>query len=306
MRDVLPIPAVLSLLRYQGPMLRTWGKVYARSKLPLPPKTENPAQFRPLLTVIDAPADVLVDAYVDWCQASAAYYAHHLPPHLFCHWSLPLVLEVLGQSRYDVATVINQGVQMRQLKPLPRGQALVVQVELDSLSESQGRANVAVKITTGTQDHPCLVEAVLYFSFILSKESARIVANPYKPPQGSQWQSAGTWQADEGDGLQFALLTGDFNPIHWLESAGRKSPFGQTVLQGFGIFARTFERLNQQQNIREFSVHFQRPVMMPSGELRVEYTQSSDTDYFLRLVDAQNRARITGRFVTDFVDIAMQ
>ena len=57
------------------------------------------------------------------------------------------------------------------------------------------------------------------------------------------WKTQGQWYATQHDGFKFALLTGDFNPIHWISLAGKLSAFKMKVLHGFGMFVRSYEQL---------------------------------------------------------------
>lgn len=277
-------------------MIRAWSRVYAKSFFPFMRREENPRRFRPLKTVIPAPDNALVTAYTEWCGATGRY-ARDIPPHMFCQWGLPLVLSVIEQSRYDVTGIINQGLCMRVFGELPRDQELVACAELESMEESHGRANLKVKVVTGTRSQPRLVEALLHSTFILSANPGRSGMNrSIKPALDASWESAGSWRAEPDDGFQFALLTGDFNPIHWVESAGKKSPFGSTVLQGFGAFARSYERLSAVRPLREIEVQFQRPVLLPSSELNVEFARTESDWSVLRLFDGNRRVRLSGRF----------
>ena len=255
----------------------------------------NPNAFVPLTAEIPAPDPALVAAYADWCGAGARYGAF-IPPHMFCQWGLPLAIRVIEQSRYDVAAIINQGVRMSVHGPLPLGQTLLTRTDIVSLEEDDTRANLAVRMVTGTHAQPTLVEAVMYSTFLLAPGRSRNAMLRSVKVADAEWQHAGRWEAVAGDGFRFALLTGDFNPIHWMESAGKKSPFGGTVLQGFGALARSYERLREQHEIREIEVQFQRPVLMPSGPLDVEYTALDEGGYALRLRDADQRVRLSGRF----------
>ena len=277
-------------------MIRAWSRVYARSLLPFMRHEANPQRFRTQTTFVPALDDELVSAYAEWSGAGARY-AEHIPPHMFCQWGMPLALSVVEQSRYDVTGIINQGLSMRVHGHLPRGQDLTAQADLISMEERSGRANLAVRVTTGTASRPNLVETVLHTMFMLAPVGGRQGMNRnFRPAPGASWETAGHWQAGPDDGLNFALLTGDFNPIHWVESAGRKSPFGTTVLQGMGAFARSYECLREQRPIREIEVIFQRPILLPSGRLSVEYVKADAGWQLLRLVDGDRRARLSGRF----------
>lgn len=276
-------------------MLRTWGRVYAKALLPFMHNESNPSHFEPITAEMAAPDPALVAAYADWCGAGDRY-GPFIPPHMFCQWGLPQAIRVIEQSRYDIAAIINQGVRMSVHGPLPQGQTLLTHTSMLSLDEDEHRANLAVRMVTGTREQPELIEAVMYSTFLLAPGRSRNGIQRSVKVAEAQWQPAGCWQAVAGDGFRFALITGDFNPIHWMESAGKKSPFGGTVLQGFGAFARSYECLRAQCDIREIEVQFQRPVLMPSGPLTVEYTPLDEGWFALRLRDGEQRVRLSGRF----------
>ena len=46
-------------------------------------------------------------------------------------------------------------------------------------------------------------------------------------------------------GLDFAKLTGDFNPVHWVPRWAKAFGFRNVILHGFGTMARAIEALNR-------------------------------------------------------------
>ena len=46
-------------------------------------------------------------------------------------------------------------------------------------------------------------------------------------------------------GLEFAFLTGDFNPVHWVRRYARAAGFASPILHGFAMMARTMESLGR-------------------------------------------------------------
>ena len=69
--------------------------------------------------------------------------------------------------------------------------------------------------------------------------------------------------------LDFAKLTGDFNPIHWIPAYAKVSGFKNTILHGFGTMARAIEALNQNAfagdtPIRGWDCRFTRPLVLPA------------------------------------------
>jgi acyl dehydratase len=67
-------------------------------------------------------------------------------------------------------------------------------------------------------------------------------------------------------GLDFALLTGDFNPIHWVKPYAKLAGFKSTILHGFASLALSWEdlvqhRLNGDVNaLAALDVRFVRPL----------------------------------------------
>ena len=72
-------------------------------------------------------------------------------------------------------------------------------------------------------------------------------------------------------GLSFAMLTGDFNPIHWVTRAGVAAGFGGTILHGFAIFSRALEGVVRGRfagdisAVKVWDARFTRPLRLPAG-----------------------------------------
>jgi acyl dehydratase len=71
-------------------------------------------------------------------------------------------------------------------------------------------------------------------------------------------------------GLDFAKLTGDFNPVHWVPRWAKAFGFRNVILHGFGTMARAIEALNRGlfagdvTALREIDVRFTRPLVLPA------------------------------------------
>jgi hypothetical protein len=129
--------------------------------------------------------------------------------------------------------------------PLPRGEALTV-----SASVAVGRADGRPRARGGRHLHrrprarPNWSRRRLHMSFLLpGKRGARPA--PARPPDPAVDRPPASGAPTRSDGLRFALLSGDFNPIHWCGPLARLSVFGGTVLHGFGSLARSIEALRR-------------------------------------------------------------
>jgi len=211
---------------------------------------------------------------------------------------LPLVGELLLRMPYRLTSVINQGVSLRVHGQLPRNVPLHVTAAVEQIEAVPGRIKVVVAVTTGTGQDPSLVEARLHMSFLLP--GPRAPKAPQERNREPDWITAGLWHADARDGLRFALLTGDFNPIHWCGPLARRSVFRNLVLHGFGSFVRSYEVLAQQ-GVRfdEIDVRFVRPVTLPCTALSVQVAPESwaDDDGWraLRLAGSGDAVHLAGR-----------
>ncbi len=286
--------ASLGLLRHHGPMLKTIGRILWASARPgrrravATPEATGTTIHR----AIAPPAAALVERYVEWSGA-AGRYRNELPPHMVSQWSTPLVGELLLALPYRLTRVINQGVTLKVNGPLPRGVPLSLSASLQKVEEAGGRARVTVLIVSGTAQQAALVETRLHLSFMLPGP------RPARPPRDQvddpDWQTVGAWQAAAGDGLQFALLTGDFNPIHWCGPLARRSVFRGKVLHGFGSLVRSYETLPEG-SCREIDIRFLRPVPLPSAPLQVQLAPAAPDGWRpLRLTGIDATTHLAGR-----------
>lgn len=266
-----------SLLFEQGRMLRTLGRITAKSLLPIARPAHNPGTIADVEQTVAPPSERLLQHYLAWSGADPKTYQDHLPPHLFTQFALPVCAPQLEQLRYKLSGIINQGCAVKINAPLEKGQSLLIKCALVSVTESNGRARVLQKLEIATPNRPVALEVDIHTTFIIGRREKRAEQNRSQP----EWLPIDTWQARADDGWQFALLTGDLNPIHWFEPIAKLSPFQGKVLHGFGSFVRSFEilqrdlRQRDQPAISFAEVRFIRPVPLPSRPLSVVRSQST-------------------------------
>ena len=273
-------------------MLAAIGRIAWNTAVPLGHPATNPQVFHDEEMIIAAPPEKLVDHYAAWSGARGVYTLI-LPPHMMSQWSIPLATRILRQTRYNLATIINQGVTLRINGDLPRGVPLQLGASIINVEESEGKARVSVSLTTGTVNEPTLIEAVLHSTFPLQRGT-----RPRKPhpADDGDWRPIGQWETTKSDGFKFASLSGDFNPIHWVGLAGRLSPFKTTVLQGFGMLARTFEVLNSVEPVNFIDVRFLKPVTLPSAPVTVLVHHAKTGQSRIRVVGTDARLHLAGTY----------
>lgn len=283
----------LSLAFEQASMLATLFRITVKSLGPTGCRSQNPESFTPMRAIVPAPSEKLVTCYAEWSGAGDRYRSV-LPPHMFSKWALPVATRVIEQTRYKLADIVNYGVTMKVNGELPRGVPLRLAVRIKSLKESKTSARLEVEAVSGTDLQPDTLVTTLHILFILSDKRRDRVRSVRLQPQ---WSTAGRWSAARDDGFRYALLTGDFNPIHWIGLAGRLSPFGRTVLQGMGLLARSYECLVDAGPIKEIDVRFLKSVPLPSAELLVQHTaEDSEGWRALRLAGEGGDVHMSGHY----------
>lgn len=202
----------------------------------------------PGIAIVDRvipPDDGLVDDAVRWAGGDPKAYEECLPPWFFAWWGVPLLAKLLTQTPYPALKVINQGFAVDHRSSLPRGQSLELSARIMGVREEPTKVRLHMQLVTGTSDIP---EAQVVDLFTVIPQDPPPDAGPRRkrrepPIVDAGWSEVAEWRNDARAGLDFARLTGDFNPIHWVPLAARASGFKGCILHGFGIAARALEHL---------------------------------------------------------------
>lgn len=228
----------------------------------------------PVFTAVAAPlpGDLLRD-YVDHVGGDPAAYEGRVPPHLFPQWAFPLAARTLVGLPYPLARVVNGGCRLRVHAPLPAGEPLHTSAFLAGIDDNGRRAVLQQRITSGPAERPDAIEADLYAIVPLgggAKAEGGAKAKDDRPVVPVDAREIAVWSLAADAGFDFAKLTGDINPIHWIPAYARMSGFRSVILHGFATMARTFEGLvhgvadGRVEVLRELDVRFTRPLVLPA------------------------------------------
>jgi acyl dehydratase len=289
----------LRFIRYQGPVLRGMGEAAVGAlkqrlgkknrangdgathappvsgpegrgaELPATgPRTPGPEHR---ITVSPRPAD-LVSAYLRWVGGDPASYKGRVPAHLFPQWGFPLTGKVMEGLSYPMLAAMNGGCKLTMNAPLPAGESLEVTGRLDAVDDNGQRAILDQKIVTGTRANPEAVVAHLYVFVPLKRDDKKSgkKTEKDKPRVPVDAREIAFFKLGADAGLDFAKLTGDFNPVHWVPRWARAFGFRNVILHGFGTMARAIEALNRGlfagdvNALSEIDVRFTRPLVLPA------------------------------------------
>jgi acyl dehydratase len=276
---------------HQGPVIATlahaaWTAM--RQQLPAPFGEGAPTGMPPLpspeVTAIipPRPADLVRD-YVRHVGGDPSAYKRIVPPHLFPQWGFPLSARTLDGIPYPLVRVLNGGCRLEMFAPLPADEPLIVRARLEDIDDNGRRALIHQRIVTGTETLPDSVVAHVYAVVPLgSKQKSNGASsngsNGHAMPDAKREtirvptdaEELQRWRLGASAGLDFAKLTGDFNPVHWIRPYAKAFGFRSTILHGFATMARAIEGL--QRTVFSGSVHalhtvdvkFTKPLLLPA------------------------------------------
>jgi len=254
----------------QGPMLRALGRAAVSTAVSMfrssRPRGDAPSVPGPWIEGEIAPSAALVAAYVRHVGGDPSAYRKEVPAHLFPQWGLPLAARATSGLSYPIARVLNAGCRLEIRAPLPLGEPLLVRARLESVDDDGQRAILTQRVVTGPRSMPDAVVADVRAFVPLQAERDKRRA-PVLVPTESREIAFG--RVGAGAGLDFAKLTGDFNPVHWVPAYARGAGFRSCILHGFATLARAVEALhrrafsNDVHALTGIDVRFTRPLLLP-------------------------------------------
>lgn len=219
----------------------------------------------------------LVRAYVRNVGGDPDAYGDTLPPHFLPQWGFGVASRALAELSYPLARVLNVGCSYEVRTPLPASEPITVRARLESVDDDGRRAVLTTRVVTSTPSARDALVAEMVAMVPLRRDRS----GEGKSDGGAKKEKeSATVPADAKElalfdvgataGLDFAKLTGDFNPIHWLRPAARAAGFPNVILHGFGTMARAIEALNRDlfdgdvRRLKKWSCRFTKPLVLPA------------------------------------------
>ncbi len=232
------------------------------------PSHAPPAPGEEFTATVSARPNALIDDYIRHCGGSPSWYRGQVPAHLFPQWGFPLLAKTLDAVPYDLRRVLNGGCRIEIHKPIPRGEPLQLRARLVDIDDNGSRAVLQQQLITGTASAPDAVTSTLFAIVPLRKSKDGKKKEPKRVPLDAREIAA--WKLGPKAGLDFAVLTGDFNPIHWIGPAAKAAGFKNVILHGFSTLGRTIESLNRTvwsgdvRRLRTVDAQFTKPLILPA------------------------------------------
>lgn len=258
----------------QGAALGALGRVAIRAieqQLRGAREATTPSVPGPVVEATFAPRRAaLVRDYIEHVGGDPEAYRGRVPAHFFPQWAFGMASKVLDGLPYPMARVLNVGCDLTQRAPIPQGEPLLVRAHLESIDDDGRRAILQTRVITST---PSVKDAVTadMFAMVPLKRAPKSDGDRKEPERVPE--DAGEvahYKLGTHAGLDFAKLTGDFNPIHWVRPAARAAGFPNVILHGFATMARAIEGLNQgvfdgdPNRLKVWRCRFTKPLVLPA------------------------------------------
>lgn len=261
----------LSFVRHQLPMLNAIGRsALGALRQRLQPPRGTPPLPGPVLSERLPPRDpALVEAFLAHIGSLPGTWQGALPPHLFPQWGFALLSRGLEGLPYPPLRMLNGGCRMIVNRAMPMNEAIDVEVQLTDIRDDGRLAVLTERLVTGTATAPAALEVEFHPVARLGSGSGNKsdkAGAKERPTVPADAREIGRWSFGPRAGLDFALLTGDFNPIHWIPPAARAAGFKSTILHGFASMCRVVEALVDGDGARlgELEVRFVKPLVLPA------------------------------------------
>jgi len=259
----------LHLLR-QGPVLATLARTVVADLMPgrtgggevQAPGEEHTDRVPPR-------SPELVRDYVRHVGGDPSWYRGRLPFHLFPQWGVPILARTLQGLPYELVKVMNAGCAVTVHRELPLDRPLVLRARLERVDADERRVVLYQRLVTGTDEHP-VAQVVEQRAIIKLAARGSSRAPRERPGVPAPAREVGRFRVGPGAGLDFAVLTGDLNPLHWLGAYARASGHRGPILHGFSTLARAVEVLNRNlwagdpARLGWIEVRFTRPLPVPT------------------------------------------
>ena len=258
-------------LLQQGPVVAALGRsalMALAQQVDRDRETAAPSTPGPVITQSVAPRPkALVQDVVRWSGGEPRAYRGVVPSYLFPQWGFPLQSRTLDGISYPLARILNAGCRMTVHAPIPANETLNLSAQLTGVDDDGRRAILHQRLVTGTASVPEALTCEFQALVPLRRGEGKKKERPRVPRDVKE---LAFWRLGPRSGLEFALLTGDFNPVHWVGPYARAAGFRSTILHGFATMARTIEGLNKTlfagdvHRLKVLDVRFVRPLILPA------------------------------------------
>ncbi len=263
-------------------------------------------QFPEYQEVVLPRSNQLIDDYLKFLKSNVAAYKNDVPFHFFPQWAFPLIERSLSDLPFNFVQIMNAGFRAEINAPIQRNQKIYVKSQLQKIELKNNILYFTVRIISETLSTPSALVSYLTTLIRLPKmDSSKTNEKEKKEKFHSDFvvpfeaKEIATFHFKENTGLNYSLLSGDLNPVHWLDFYARLMGLKKVILHGFASAAFCIEAMNQNlfagdvHKIKEVDIKFTKPLFLPAKP-KLYYLRENNNFY---LADSKlARAYVVGNF----------
>ena len=255
----------------QGPVIASiartaWLSLNQKKSSSVPPPPTTPG--REYTEQIPPRPDILISDYIRHVGGDQSIYKGTIPFHLYPQWGFPLLARTLSEIPYNLTRVLNAGCSITINHQLPIRTSFRLRAHLHHVDVNERRAILSQRLVTETAElkDALVVEQTAIVPFPGGPRGVKKA----KPRVPVSVREIGSFRVGPNSGLEFAVLTGDVNPLHWIPAYARAFGHPSPILHGFSTMARSVEILNRAlwagdfRRLRKLTVRFTRPLRLPA------------------------------------------
>lgn len=269
-------------IKHQWPVIRTIGQAMTSG---LKSKDQSAPTFpmAEITETIPPRPRSLVHDFIRHVGGNPEAYAGQVPFHMFPQWSIPIGFRGTAHLPFDFKKIINLGVKAQINGMLRQEEPLLLRSQILGITDTGKRAFVTTRFVSETATVPealvCEFKAMLPSRGLPSYMAPPSAATPTKAGQRPKLsrlrvpydsEALGTLTVSKTAGLSFAMLTGDFNPLHWLAPYARMIGFATPILHGYASMSYAIEMIIRERfagdpaGIKSLQVDFANPLPLPA------------------------------------------
>ncbi len=230
---------------------------------------------------IPTPSRALLADFMRVTQCDPAFLrleggAQALPPTFYVTWAMAALGEAIVKLPlpYDYARVLHSASEVRYSRPLCIDETAEYTTRVTSIDDNPRRAKIRVESIVTERDSrgPEIFRNTmeLHVPKPAPKQAGAKPKRPDPPAIADDMRAISDLRMPARLGRQYALVAGDFNPVHWSRLAARSMGFKSTFVQGYCTKALLAHGLIRQilrgaaDRLVSLRVEFRKPILLPA------------------------------------------
>ena len=203
------------------------------------------------------PQKHIVDAYHTYLGKEYKY-KQEIAPHLFPQWSFPSLFNLLKKLNLPLHKILNQGCELEIFDRIPRD-SFRAEFKVYAPKKEETKIKIEQEIQCISSQNTKLLSAKVFATIPLKSSKKK----KHYSTENRKYHYIIPHAFSSSNAKSFALVTGDFNPIHLSQLMAKAFGFKSSIMHGFGILSYIFETIEDLDfQISKIRVLFLRPLYL--------------------------------------------